>query len=171
MKARARFGKGVEILGRNIDQLYREFPEICKKAVYDGAGVVGDKFRANNEGVPVDAYSGTKNKDPYFWANHKKAHGLTQSQKDGLLAHAGISEYREGIETIDKKIGVEDYNNTRTRNYPKGQPNALVLRSLEKGTDYHEKFTVVRNTANQTRAKARKEMEKTITQEVKKRLG
>lgn len=175
MRAVARFGKGVQILNMNIDMLYRKFPEYCQQAVYNGSGVVADQFRSNLQAVPISHYDHDPfkyNRDPNKWGEGgfwfkgqdvKPMNGITASQKEGLLSSMGISPFKTGIETINKKIGVDGYNSTVTKKYAKGQPNAMILRSLEKGTTYRKAYQVVRNTANQTRYKCKKEMERTLT--------
>ena len=176
MRARVRVGKGLKKLGYNIDKLYLELPKVCEKAVYEAAAIPADALRSQIESVPVSQYDGKKNRDPYFWGKggdkpKEPIDGLTQSQKDGLLEALGISPFRTGILKVDKHVGVDGYNRTVTKRYRKGQPNAMVLRSLEKGTRYHQKYSVVRNAANATRAKTRKLAAEVFTKEIKQRIG
>lgn len=166
MKATIKLGGGYKKVMKGLDSVFLEMPGICRQAVYDGAGPVADKLRANIESVPLDSSS-------YFWGKHgpgRKIYGLTESQKIGLLNSMGISGFEEKIDSIDKKVGVEGYNDTITAKYPKGQPNAMILRSIESGTEWHSKNPVVRKTANSTRKQVKEIMSKTITKSIKNKL-
>ena len=113
MKATIKLGGGYKKVMKGLDSVFLEMPGICKQAVYDGAGPVADKLRANIGSVPLDSSS-------YFWGKHgpgRRIYGLTESQKAGLLSSMGISGFEEKIDSIDKKVGVEGYNDTITAKY------------------------------------------------------
>lgn len=93
--------------------------KIIGKAVFEGAGIVADAVRANINGLATST-------------DFHKA--VTPKQKAGLLAGLGISRMKDEDGFVNVKLGFNGYNDVKNKRYPNGQPNALVARSLEKGT-------------------------------------
>lgn len=168
MKATIKFSS-LEKSRKKLEEATNKFPNIAKDAVYEGAGVPADALRARIGSIPTDYQSHTWAKSGYQGGDKiEPVHGLTESQKQGLLGSLGISPFKVGIDTIDKKVGVDGYNDTVTKKYPKGQPNAMILRSIESGTSYHQKYPVIRPTVTSTRKQTKQVMEKTILEGINK---
>ena len=122
----------------DLTKLFTDSEEICKRAAYEGARIVADKCRSGIEGIPIrnfDKESGMVN-------------GVTASQKAGLLAGLGIAHFRNDGGFINVKIGMDGYNSTRTKQFPNGQPNALIIRALESGTSFRARNPVITRATN-----------------------
>ena len=91
--------------------------DIIGKTVYAGAAVVADAVRKSIEALPVG--SGTAK-------DGELIDTVTPMQKRGLLDGFGISRIQDDDGFVNVKLGFDGYNGTRTKNYPKGQPNVLI---------------------------------------------
>ena len=107
---------------------------ICGETIYAGAKVMADAIRAEIESIPV-----ISQEDNRMGTETDKLNGITGKQKSGLLNGFGVSpmSHRDGY--YDVKIGFDGYNSVRTKNYPNGQPNAMIARSVNSGTSFREK--------------------------------
>lgn len=144
----------------DLTKLFNESEEICKRAAYEGARIVADKCRSGIEGLPVrnfDKGSGMVN-------------GVTASQKAGLLAGLGIAHFRNDGGFINVKIGMDGYNSTRTKQFPNGQPNALIIRALESGTSFRARNPVITRATNAAKGAAEAAIQKQMDEEIKKRI-
>ena len=142
----------------DLTKLFSESEEICKRAAYEGARIVADKCRSGIEGLPVrnfDKESGMVN-------------GVTASA--GLLAGLGIAHFRNDGGFINVKIGMDGYNSTRTKQFPNGQPNALIIRALESGTSFRARNPVITRATNAAKGAAEAAIKKQMDEEIKKRI-
>lgn len=118
--ARFKISLGLDNYTKKLQELQlKTRDELIGKAVYEGAGIVADTIRAGISGLK---------ESPDV---HK---GVTSLQKQGLADGLGISRMKDENGFINVKIGFNGYNGHVSAKYPKGQANALVARSLEKGT-------------------------------------
>lgn len=144
--------------------LTKQADAIVKMAIYDGADIVADAMR--NEIVNLQEVED-------FYLYEKKQvpiRGITARQKAGLLAGLGLAKMSERGGMVSTKIGMAGYNSVRTKKYPKGQPNALIARSVLRGTSYRLKDDFTGRAVRKTRAAAEKQMQKTIEQQIEKRM-
>ena len=151
---------GIDTYIADLTKLFNESEEICKRAAYEGARIVADKCRSGIEGLPVrnfDKGSGMVN-------------GVTASQKAGLLAGLGIAHFRNDGGFINVKIGMDGYNSTRTKQFPDGQPNALIIRALESGTSFRARNPVITRATNAAKGAAEAAIKKQMDEEIKKRI-
>lgn len=123
------------------------------QAVYKGAGIVADAVRENIEGLKESDSSRL---------------GVTQKQKQGLLRGLGISKMKVEEGYANVKIGFKGYNKHVSNTYPKGQPNAMIARSLEKGTSYAPGQPFVRPAVRRTKAAAENAMKDVIESGIEK---
>lgn len=132
--------------------------KVIGPAVYAGADIVADAIRAGIEALPEDGGIGTP-QDPLK--------GPNELQKDGLLASFGISRMqdRDGVENV--KLGFDGYNSIRTRRWPQGQPNAMVARSVERGTSFMLANPFLKKAVALARKAALEVMRKTVDKGVK----
>lgn len=127
--------------------------ELIGKAVFAGAGIVADAIRANIQGLSESPSS---------------RHGLTAKQKQGLLQGLGISRMKDESGFINVKIGFNGYNGHVSKKFPKGQPNALIARSAEKGTSYAPAQRFVSPAVNRTKAAAENAMKDVVESGIEK---
>lgn len=152
-------GKGAQEYVDQLVKLEADTQQIMAKAIYPAAGIVTDAIRKNIQAVPVhsDGKLGTS-EDPVT--------GLTSSQRAGLLEGLGISKMKDDNGYLNVKVGMDGYNRTITKKYPNGQPNALVIRSLESGTSWRKKHPVITPAVSKTKNQAEQLMADTLDSEI-----
>lgn len=129
------------------------------KTVYAGAAVVADSVRRAIQALPV---------------GDGRAQGgglvdtVTLPQKAGLLDGFGISRMKDDDGFVNVKLGFDGYNSTRTEKYPRGQPNALIARSVNSGTTFRKKTKFVDKAVNSARKAAETEMDAACSREIEK---
>lgn len=119
--------------------------DVIGAALYAGGNVAANLVRQELESVPTDEGWGT---------TEKPIKGPKAVQKTALLQSLGIASMREdGSGFYDIKIGFDGYNSTKTKRWPRGQPNQMIARSVESGTTFMTKNPFLKRAA----AKARKQ--------------
>lgn len=106
---------------------------MCKRAVYEGAEVALDAIRQAVKALPEEKHNGKTD----------MMYGVTSIEKDGLLSGLGATKMEDENGTIYTKIGFSGYNGLKTKKYPKGQPNAMIARSICKGTSFRKRIPFV----------------------------
>lgn len=152
-----------------INQLAHNSLEICQKASAKGAAVVADACKAEIEGLATQGEAFALG----AYQKHKKDNGthkamLSPRQKKGLQESMGLAPMQNDHGFINTKLGFDGYNEITTKTYPKGQPNALIARSLESGSSAFDKDPFVRRATNASKAKAEKAIETALDNEIKK---
>lgn len=143
--------KGLEELIRKVEEAGRRPEGLVKRALYEGAGLMADEIRGSLLGIPVDNSFGTP--------KHKK-HGVTATEKVGLIRGLGISKMREeGIGQVALAIGFNGANSDGTR-------NTTVMRRIESGTSRTQKIPTIRPTKNRARKPALAAMQKQFEKDV-----
>lgn len=147
--------KGLEEYEIKLSQLQsaKTTREIAAKAIYEGAGIVTDAIRGNIRTL-------RESRDV-----HK---GVTPQQKEGLLNGLGIARMRNDNGYYNVKPGFDGYNTHKGKKYPKGQPNQLVARSLEKGTSTAPRQAFVAPAVRKSKKAAEAAMAKILDEEIKK---
>lgn len=128
-----------------------ELEKILGTTIYNGAGLVADKIRAEINKLPI------VDEAEYGSPGHP-LRGITREQKRGLLEGFGISKMRKKYDGYDVSIGFTGYNSVRTKKYPKGQANSMIARSIEKGTSFRAPHPFLKKTATRTRNACAEEM-------------
>ena len=136
--------------------------ECIEAAVKEGANPVADAVRAALNALPVD--------DSYHKPGELRQ-GPRTIQKTGMQAGLGISPVRDDSGFINVKIGFHGYNGMRTKKYPGGQPNAMIARSVEKGTSYMTANPFIDKAVKSARAEAEKIMKQEIEKSIDKIMG
>lgn len=154
---------GLEEYVRQINALAHNSLEICQKAVAKGAKIVADECRKEIDGLDTQP-------EVYALAAYQKQTTavLTPRQKQGLQDSMGLAPMQNDKGFINTKLGFDGYNAVQTKKYPKGQPNALIARSLESGSTAFNKNPFVRRATNASKAKAEKAIENALDSEIKK---
>lgn len=133
--------------------------KVIGAAIYDGADIVADEIRAGINALPVDSGFGTPD---------APLKGPNKVQKDALLASFGITRMGERFGFYDVKVGFDGYNEIRTKRWPKGQPNAMIARSIERGTSFLLKTPFVKQAMSRAKTRALEAMKRTTEREIKK---
>lgn len=154
-------GKGMDEYLARLGNLSFTAPDAISKAVKVGGDIVTDQIRANLEVVPV-----TSEHD--FGSAKRLRNGPREAEKQGLLDSLGIAPERNDNGYVNVKAGFDGYNNNPTKKYPRGQPNAMIARSVESGTSFMKKNPFVAPAVRQTREKAEMAMASTIDAEISK---
>ena len=146
-----------------ISRLSKGADDIAGKAIYAGAKIVTDQIRENIQKLMAqDDEAGI-----YAYVQKNPA-PLTRTAKQGLLDGLGIAPLQDDGGYLNVKIGFDGYNSMETKQYPKGQPNALIARSLESGSSAFEKRPFVRPAINATRKQAEAKMAEVLDYEIAK---
>ena len=80
---------------------------------------------------------------------------------------------RKGIDDGDyvhAKIGWDGYGRTKTKKYPEGVPNQLIVRSINSGSSFRKKNPFVNRAVTKNKKTAVKAMADTIENEIKKEM-
>lgn len=150
-----------------IESLSADTEEIVKSAIYKGADVVANAIRQNIQAIPIQEGD---NGLPPVARDGEKLYGISRRQKADLLAGFGLSPMEESGDYVNTKAGFDGYGSVKTKKYPRGVPNAMLMRSVESGTSFRDKHPTVRPAVNRSRKAAQAKMDETINQEIEKRM-
>ena len=109
------------VLDDFLDTLGIAWEPVAKQGLYEGAREMKEALVREIERLPV-----TKS-DRYYFKAELPLTALRPIEKEGLLEGVGISKMKRDKDGISVSIGFDGYNKN-------GTPNALVARSLAKGT-------------------------------------
>lgn len=153
--------KGLEEYELKLSKLGKDADRIAGKALYAGAAIMTDEIRRGIQSLPVVTGYGTE-KNPL-------PGGVTAVQKRGLLDGLGIAKIQDnGSGFLNVKIGFDGYNQTKTEDYPQGQPNQLVARGVESGSSWKQAHPFVKPAIAKARKKVEKKMAEIIDEEIEK---
>ncbi len=151
---------GIDNYIKQLNKLQQSTKDgVVGKTVYAGAAVVADSVRRAIQDLPV---------------GDARAQGgglvdtVTLPQKAGLLNGFGISRMKDDDGFVNVKLGFDGYNSTRTEKYPRGQPNALIARSVNSGTTFRKKTKFVDKAVNSARKAAETAMDAACSREIEK---
>lgn len=151
--------KGIDDYAKALGTLWKESENIVKKAVYEGADVVANEIKQGLRSIPVDERVGTE---------ENPATGVGRRQKADLIDGFGLSPMENKDGYINTKAGFDGYGSIKTKKYPKGQPLAMLMRSVESGTSFRKKTPVIRKAVTRARKPAEAKMAETVEAEIKK---
>lgn len=157
--------RGLQEYEQQLSKLETGVQEIAEKAVYEGARIVADEVKKNlsslksvSSQAAVAAYS---KKTPTY---------ITEKAKSGLIQSFGISSIRNDNGFYNVKIGFDGYNDVKTKQYPKGQPNNLIARACESGSSAMIKQPFMRTAVNASKGEAERKMAEILANEIKKKM-
>lgn len=157
--ARFEFG-GIDTYIQQLNKLQAATRDsVIGKTVYAGAEVVADSVRSAIQALPVGSGQASGN---------ELVDTVTLPQKAGLLDGFGISRMKDDNGFVNVKLGFAGYNATRTEKYPRGQPNALIARSVNSGTTFRKKTKFVDKAVNSARKSAETAMDAACSREIEK---
>lgn len=160
--------KGLDEYAEKVKRLSKNADTIIKKTVYAGGGVTADAVKSGLKTLPVQ--EGKNGLPPYAYPG-EKLNGISRRQKADLIDSMGtapIQEFKHGY--ITTKIGWDGYGSVKTKKYPKGIPNQMLMRSIESGTTFRNKNPIIRKSVNSARKKAVSKMNQTMDEEVRKEI-
>lgn len=140
---------GLEEYANRLAILKKEEKKIVREAVYAGAAVVADEIKSGLRELPTSNKKGT---------SQKPIEGVTSRQKADLINAFGLAPIEDRDGYIQTKAGLDGYGTTPSKKYPKGLPNALLMRSVESGTSFRKKTPVIRKAVNKSRKRSIQEM-------------
>ena len=152
------FKKGDEWLAKiaMLEALSRD--QICGKAIYGAAEIVTDEIRSELKKVPTDESWGT---------DGDQTAGPRKAQKKGLYDSLGIASMQDdGKGFLNVKIGFDGYNELKSARWPKGQPNQMVARSVERGTTYMKPNKFVKKAMAKSRTRALAFMKESVDKSI-----
>lgn len=124
-------------------------------AIHDAAEIVADEINAGISTIPTISH--------FEWAAEgEKVTGLLEKQKNDLRDSLGIAKLQEENGYSHVKIGWDGYNSIKTKRWPKGQPNQMIARSLERGTSWLNAFPFVKKAVANAKNRAIEAMQKRI---------
>lgn len=153
--------EGVDELIAEYQKLEKNTEEMIGKAIYQGAGVVFKSVQQAVESINTD------DSHEYGTSDNPK-NGPTSIQKEGLKHSLGIAKMRNDGGFRNVKIGFDGYNYVKTKTWPKGQPNAMVARSIESGTSWMSKQPFMRKAETSAKGRCEQVMADTINKELTK---
>ena len=149
------YAKGIERYSKMLERLGDQGEKIIKSAVYKGAAIVADEIKAGINALPIE--EGSNGLSPMGSQEHK-LNGITRKQKGDLMDGFGLAPMQNENGYIQTKAGMDGYGSIPTKKYPKGVPNAALMRSIESGTSFRNKHPVFRQATNRVRKRAEQEM-------------
>lgn len=129
---------GLEAYEKELSGILQHVPAMVNASLYDGAAVLANAVQAEIRGLTE----------------------LTPEARQGLHDGLGVAHFwRENGQTVTK-IGFEGYNSKRTKRWPNGQPNAMIARSLIRGTSWQRANRFTNRAARKARQKCVEAMSK-----------
>lgn len=145
--------RGLEEYEKQLMKLQSCSKDCIGKAIYQGAAVIADAVRQNIEALPID---------DRIVRPGQMLNGITQEQKEGLLAGFGIARLQDDGGYLNVKLGFDGYNELSTKKYPMGQPNSMIARSVNSGTSFRQRIPFVDNAVRAKKDEAEKKMKETF---------
>ena len=157
--------KGIEEYSKKLEVLFKDTEKVVREAVHQGAAIVADEIKAGIEGLPVEE---GENGLPPVGTQERKLKGVSRRQKGDLINSFGLAPIENENGYVHTKAGVDGYGSIPTKKYPKGVPNAMLMRSIESGTTFREKNPIFRTATNRARKRCEKKMDETVDDKIKK---
>lgn len=144
--------EGLDVYLRQLDRLKANTGSAIGKAIYEGAGLVATEVHEEIMKLPVNNQYGSK--------------GITSVQKKGLLEGFGISHAQTDGDYRHVKLGFDGYNDQHTKQYPNGQPNSLIARSVNSGTSFRKKNPFVDKATRRSKSACEIRMSQVLEREI-----
>lgn len=154
-KSSMKIGPGLEEFIAELTRAGQMSAVDCGKAIYVGGKIVADAVRAEVDALPTD---------PKFTKKGKR--GILPSEKAGLQAGLGIAKARNSDGFRNVQIGFHGYNGAATKSWPKGPPNAMIARAINRGTSFIRPNNFMTRAANKSRAAAEAAMKAEFERQV-----
>lgn len=159
--------KGLDEYANRIRAIGEGSEEIIKSAVYAGADIVADAIKQNLKTIPIEE---GENGLPPVAHEGEMLTGVSRRQKADLIDGFGLAPMERNGGYVNTKAGFDGYGSVKTKKYPKGVPNAMLMRSVESGTSLRKKYPVARPAVNKSRKRAQAAMEEELDKQIKSRM-
>ena len=136
---------------------------LCGRSVYPGAKIVAGECKNRLQSLVTD--------DSLFRFSAmygKLRKGPTTKQKQALIDSMGIAQMKYHNGAYDVKLGFDGYNGIVSERWPKGQPNAMIARSVNGGTSFMRSQPFMDQTVNATKEKKKKAIAEQFDKELEK---
>ena len=153
--------KGLEEYEAQLLKLRGLTEQMIGEAIYEGAAIVADEVKKGIESLPID--------DRYATGS-TMLHGITQEQKQGLLDGFGIASMQNENGYLHVKLGFNGYNSMKTKNFPNGQPNSMIARSVNSGSSFRQRIPFVDNAVNSAKSRAEEKMKQKLDEAIEKAI-
>lgn len=153
--------KGLEEYEAQLLKLRGLTEQMIGEAIYEGAAIVADEVKKGIESIPID--------DRYATGG-TMLHGITQEQKQGLLDGFGIASMQNENGYLHVKLGFNGYNSMKTKNFPNGQPNSMIARSVNSGSSFRQRIPFVDNAVNSAKSRAEEKMKQKLDEAIEKAI-
>lgn len=157
--------RGISTYADRLSILFKDSEKILEKAVYEGANLVADEIKRGLQELPVQ--EGPDGLPPMGTADNPLT-GVSRRQKADLIESFGLAPMENTNGYINTKAGFDGYGSIKTKKYPKGVPNTMLMRSIESGTSFRKKQPVIRQACTRIKKKAEESMGQAIKEELKK---
>jgi len=137
---------GIDTYIKFLDTIGKGSTGMIKRAVYDGAAVIGQSIANGINSLPTA-------KDQFI-PSDLPITGITEAQKRGLLEGGGFAKMQNDNGYINTKWGFDGYNSVKTKKYPNGQPNALIANAVNSGTSRRPKTNFINKAVKSSKAAA-----------------
>lgn len=148
---------GIDEYVRRLEGLSFYADKMIGEAVYEGAKIVANETKSALESLPVDNSTAKETR-----------RSINELQKQGLIHSFGIAPLRRDGDFINVKTGFDGYNRLITRNFPLGQPNVMIARSLESGTSFMPKNRVISRATNRAKKACEQAMKDSLEENIQK---
>ena len=135
--------------------------KLLEDAAKAGVQPVADEIRKRLEILPTSKFQRLP--------DGEQLRTVSQHQKEDLLKGLGVTPVgrsKDGF--VNCKVGFDGYGSFPTKAYPNGVPNALIARAAESGSSVRLKSPFIRPAVRYTRKQAISEMDKVVTDGLKK---
>lgn len=155
--AKMTIGKGVDDFISELGELKYAAGRLSGRALYVGAKIMADALKAQVKALPVED-------SPKGRGGRRNP---TKVEKDGLIDGLGIARKRTENGNSNITIGFDGYNANVTDKWPKGKPNAMIARSINKGTSFMRRIPFKTQAVNASRAAAEAAMVEEVDNQIK----
>lgn len=157
----------IDEYAQRLGILWKSQRKIIESAVYQGADVVADEIKKGLLEIPIQE---GENGLPPVAHKGEMLTGVSRRQKGDLIDGFGLAPMESNGDYVNTKAGFNGYGSVKTKEYPKGTPNAMLIRSIESGTSFRKKNPVVRPAVNRARKRAIKAMQEELDKQIKSRM-
>lgn len=154
--------KGLDEYVKQLNDIQAHTEEYCGKAIYKGADVVADAVKSAIRALPTDNRTYVKD---------GMKSGPSKGQKAGLINSFGIAKMRQDGTFYNVKLGFDGYNSIKTKAWPKGQPNAMIARSVESGTSFMKPNRFMSRAVNGSKGACEQTMKNTFDKYLTELMG
>lgn len=130
---------------------------VVGRSIYPGAKIMSNEIKRAIDSLPVERRP-----------RRGRRTTISEKQKQGLQESFGIAKIRKDKWGYNVKAGFDGYNEIKTKKYPKGQPNAMIARSLNSGTSFLRKNPFIDRTVESNKQRTIEAIEKQFDKELER---